>query len=152
MSSLQFLGAAGTVTGSRFVIEHEGRRIMVDVGLFQGPKELRQRNWARSPLAAKDVDAVVLTHAHIDHTGGLPRLVAEGFTGPVFTTPATRSLAGLLLPDSAHLQEEEARFANKHRATPPRCRCTPSRTRTTRSSSSRPFRTRVRGRSFRGSR
>jgi metallo-beta-lactamase family protein len=115
MSSLQFLGAAGTVTGSRFVIEHEGRRIMVDVGLFQGPKELRQRNWARSPLAAKDVDAVVLTHAHIDHTGGLPRLVAEGFTGPVFTTPATRSLAGLLLPDSAHLQEEEARFANKHR-------------------------------------
>src|SRR6185436_9472307 len=110
MSSIHFLGAAGTVTGSRFLLEHDGRRVLVDCGLFQGRKELRQRNWAPMPVEPKSLDAVVLTHAHIDHTGGLPRLVKDGFDGPVYCTSGTRDLSALLLPDSAHLQEEEARF------------------------------------------
>ena len=114
MASLQFLGAAGTVTGSRFLLEHDGRQVLVDCGLFQGRKEWRQRNWAEPLFDPRRIDAVVLTHAHIDHTGGLPRLVRSGFTGPVFATPATRDLSALLLPDSAHLQEEEARYANQH--------------------------------------
>ncbi|MBI3183049.1 MAG: MBL fold metallo-hydrolase [Myxococcales bacterium] len=115
MSSIQFLGAAGTVTGSRFLLEHEGKRVLVDCGLFQGRKELRQLNW-QPPLAdPKRIDAVVLTHAHIDHTGGLPRLAAQGFHGPIYCTPGTRDLLALLLPDSAQLQEEEARYANKRR-------------------------------------
>ncbi|MCC6336831.1 MAG: MBL fold metallo-hydrolase [Myxococcales bacterium] len=115
MASLQFLGAAGTVTGSRFLLEHDGQRILIDCGLFQGKRELRQLNWEPSPVDAKTIHAVVLTHAHIDHTGGLPRLVKEGFKGPVYCTSGTRDLCGLLLPDSARLQEEEAAFANKHR-------------------------------------
>jgi metallo-beta-lactamase family protein len=113
MASIQFLGAAGTVTGSRFLLEHEGQRVLVDCGLFQGPKELRLRNWAPATVDPKSIDAVVLTHAHIDHSGGLPRLVGEGFNGPVFSTAGTRDLCGLLLPDSARLQEEEATYANK---------------------------------------
>jgi len=113
MTTLQFLGAAGTVTGSKYLLEHDRRRVLVDCGLFQGIKELRLRNWEPLPFDPKTLDAVVLTHAHIDHTGALPRLVKAGFKGPVFSTPATRALAGLLLPDSAHLQEEEARYANK---------------------------------------
>ncbi|HVP66236.1 MAG TPA: MBL fold metallo-hydrolase [Anaeromyxobacteraceae bacterium] len=112
MPSIRFLGAAGTVTGSRFLVEARGRRVLVDAGLFQGLKELRLRNWAPFPVAPTSLDAVVLTHAHIDHTGALPRLVGEGFRGPVYCTPATADLAGLLLPDSARLQEEEARYAN----------------------------------------
>jgi len=115
MSSLQFLGAAGTVTGSKYVLEHEGRRVMVDCGLFQGAKELRLRNWAPPPIPATSIDCVVLTHAHIDHTGSLPLLVRQGFKGPVYATSGTRDLAALLLPDSAHLQEEEARYANQAR-------------------------------------
>src|SRR5512143_3542661 len=115
MASIHFLGAAGTVTGSKFLLEHEGRRVLVDCGLFQGKKELRQRNWEPLPVPAKSLDAIVLTHAHIDHTGSLPRVVREGFNGPVFCTPGTRDLCALLLPDSAHLQEEEARYANKER-------------------------------------
>src|SRR5512140_311251 len=113
MATLQFLGAAGTVTGSKYLLEHEGKRVLVDCGLFQGTKELRLRNWEPPPVPPKSVDAVVLTHAHVDHTGGLPRFVAAGFDGPVYSTPATRALAGLLLPDSARLQEEEARYANE---------------------------------------
>jgi metallo-beta-lactamase family protein len=113
MASIQFLGAAGTVTGSRFLLEHDGQRVLVDCGLFQGPKELRLRNWAPATVDPKSLDAVVLTHAHIDHSGGLPRLVGEGFRGPVFSTAGTRDLCGLLLPDSARLQEEEAAYANK---------------------------------------
>jgi metallo-beta-lactamase family protein len=113
MSSLQFLGAAGTVTGSRFLLRHGERSVLVDCGLFQGLKELRQRNWEPLPVDPRSIDAVVLTHAHIDHIGGLPRLVRGGFRGPIFSTPGTRDLAGLLLPDSAHLQEEEARYANE---------------------------------------
>ncbi len=112
MATLQFLGAAGTVTGSRFLLEHEGRRVLVDCGLFQGRKEWRERNWQPMPVPPKSLDAVVLTHAHIDHTGGLPRLVKDGYVGPVFSTPGTRDLVALLLPDSAYLQEEEARYAN----------------------------------------
>src|SRR6266849_9114311 len=113
MSSLRFLGAAGTVTGSKFLLEAGGHRLLIDCGLFQGAKELRERNWASLPVDPKSIDAVVLTHAHIDHIGGLPRLVRDGFHGPIFSTSGTRDLAGLLLPDSAHLQEEEARYANE---------------------------------------
>ncbi len=113
MGSIQFFGAAGTVTGSKFLVEHDGKSVMVDCGLFQGLKELRLRNWAKPAYDPTRIDAVVLTHAHIDHTGGLPRLVSQGFKGPVYCTSGTRDLAGLLLPDSAHLQEEEARYANE---------------------------------------
>jgi metallo-beta-lactamase family protein len=115
MASIHFLGAAGTVTGSKFLLEHEGKRILIDCGLFQGKKELRRLNWEPLPVPVSSLDAIVLTHAHIDHTGGLPRVVAAGYDGPVYCTPGTRDLAALLLPDSAHLQEEEARYANKER-------------------------------------
>lgn len=115
MGTITFYGAAGTVTGSRFLLEHEGSRVLVDCGLFQGRKELRERNWARWPVDPRTVDAVVLTHAHIDHTGGLPRFVREGYRGPVYSTGGTKDLCGIMLPDSARIQEEEARFANKHR-------------------------------------
>lgn len=117
MASIHFLGAAGTVTGSKYLLEHDGRRVLVDCGLFQGAKELRQRNWQPLPVPASSIDCVVLTHAHIDHTGGLPRAVKDGFSGPIYSTPGTRDLSALLLPDSAHLQEEEARYANKKQST-----------------------------------
>jgi metallo-beta-lactamase family protein len=113
MASIQFLGAAGTVTGSRFLLHHDGKRILIDCGMFQGRKELRLRNWAPWPVDPKTIDAVVLTHAHIDHTGGLPHLVREGFAGNVYCTSGTQDLCSLLLPDSARIQEEEARYANK---------------------------------------
>jgi metallo-beta-lactamase family protein len=109
-----FCGAAGTVTGSRYVVESGDRRILVDCGLFQGFKQLRLRNWATPLVAARDIDAVVLTHAHIDHSGYLPRLVQQGFRGPVYCSPATLELCRILLPDSGSLHEEDARFANKH--------------------------------------
>src|SRR6187401_2383783 len=111
---LGFLGAAGTVTGSRYLLEAANRRLLIDCGLFQGAKALRQRNWASPEINAATIDAVVLTHAHIDHSGYLPRLMTEGFRGPIFCTPATRELCRMLLPDSGRLQEEDARFANKH--------------------------------------
>src|SRR5262249_31072745 len=111
---LTFLGATQTVTGSKFLLETKDRRILIDCGLFQGLKELRLRNWEAPPVDPKSVDAIVLTHAHIDHTGYLPRFVAQGFKGPVYATSATVDLARILLPDSAHLQEEEARFRNNH--------------------------------------
>lgn len=113
MLRLTFLGAAGTVTGSRYLLEVHGRRILIDAGLFQGAKELRLRNWAPLAAEATELDAVVLTHAHVDHAGYLPRLVRDGFRGPTFATPPTRRLLQVVLPDAAHLQEEEARFANK---------------------------------------
>jgi metallo-beta-lactamase family protein len=113
VASIQFLGAAGTVTGSRHLLEHRGKKLLMDCGLFQGDKQLRQRNWEPCPVSPRSIDAVVLSHAHIDHTGWLPRLVKEGFAGPVYTTPATRDLSAIMLPDSGHLQEEEARYANK---------------------------------------
>jgi metallo-beta-lactamase family protein len=113
MTSIRFLGAAGTVTGSRYLVQHGRRRVLVDTGLFQGLKELRLRNRAPWPFPPESLDAVVLTHAHVDHTGALPALVRDGFQGLVHCTPATRDLLGLLLPDSGRLQEEEAGYANK---------------------------------------
>jgi len=113
MASIRFLGAAGTVTGSRYLVEWGSARVLVDAGLFQGPKELRLRNRAPWPVEPASLSAVVLTHAHIDHIGALPQLARDGYRGPVHCTPATRDLAGLLLPDSGRLQEEEARFANE---------------------------------------
>ena len=111
---LTFLGAAGTVTGSKYLVEHGGKRLLVDCGLFQGLKQMRLRNWDRFPLDPAAIDAVVLTHAHIDHSGYLPALAKQGFRGSVYCTPATRDLSALLLPDAGHLQEEDAYYANKH--------------------------------------
>ncbi|MGE5117763.1 MAG: MBL fold metallo-hydrolase [Betaproteobacteria bacterium] len=111
---LTFLGGTGTVTGSKYVLEHDGRRLLVDCGLFQGLKKLRLRNWDELPVAAGSLDAVVLTHAHLDHSGFLPRLLRLGFRGPVYCSPATRELCGLLWPDSGHLMEREAEYANRH--------------------------------------
>src|SRR5580693_7900777 len=111
MAKITFLGAAGTVTGSKYLIEASGKRLLVDCGLFQGPKELTQRNWDKFQIDPATIDWVLLTHAHIDHTGYLPRLVAAGYRGPVYADSATRELCNLLLPDSAHLQEEDAQFA-----------------------------------------
>jgi metallo-beta-lactamase family protein len=112
MPSLTFLGAAGTVTGSKHLLETGSHRVLFDCGLFQGLKELRERNWQPLPTAPSTIDAVVLTHAHLDHCGYLPRLVADGFRGRIFCTPGTKDLCGLVLPDSAHIQEEDARAAN----------------------------------------
>lgn len=111
-SSLTFLGAARTVTGSKFLLEHDGARVLLDCGLYQGARELRRRNWAELPFDPTRLDAVVLTHAHLDHCGALPILVRQGFTGRVLCTPSTARLVGILLRDAAHLQEDEARYAN----------------------------------------
>ena len=111
---LTFLGATGTVTGSKYLLEHEGRRLLVDAGLYQGLKQLRLRNWDNFPVAPAAIDAIVLTHAHLDHSGFIPRLVQLGFRGRVHCAGATRDLCGLMLPDSAHLLEEEADYANRH--------------------------------------
>lgn len=111
--NLTFLGAARTVTGSKFLIETGDRRVLVDCGLYQGPKRLRERNWLPLPVDSGSIDAVVLTHAHIDHCGYLPRLADDGFTGPVYATAGTRALAAIVLPDSGHLAEEEASYANR---------------------------------------
>jgi len=113
MMRIFFLGAAGTVTGSKYLVETDGARILVDCGLFQGWKKLRLRNWDRPPIDVEALDAVVLTHAHIDHTGYLPKLCKAGYRGPVYCTPGTRDLLHVLLPDSGYLQEEQARHANK---------------------------------------
>ena len=114
MARLTFLGAARTVTGSKYLLEHGGRRILVDCGLFQGLKQLRLRNWDDCPVPPASIDAVVLTHAHLDHVGYLPRLVAQGFHGRVFCTGGTADLCRLVLPDAGRIQEEDARQANKH--------------------------------------
>jgi metallo-beta-lactamase family protein len=115
-TSLTFLGGAGgTVTGSKHLLENGSSRVLLDCGLFQGLKELRQRNWARPPVDPRTLSAVILSHAHIDHSGYLPRLCRDGFTGPVYCTPGTYDLLKVMLPDAAHLQEEEAAFANRHR-------------------------------------
>lgn len=111
---LQFLGATGTVTGSKYLLEHAGARVLVDCGLFQGYKQLRLRNWAAPPINPREIDAVILTHAHIDHSGYVPLLVRQGFSGPVYCSEAARDLCRILLPDSGYLQEEEARYANRH--------------------------------------
>ena len=111
---LTFLGAVGTVTGSKYLLEAGGQRLLIDCGLFQGFKQLRLRNWAPLPFDPAGLDAVVLTHAHLDHSGYLPLLVRNGFRGPVIATPATRALCGVLLPDSGHLHERDAEYANRH--------------------------------------
>lgn len=117
MASVTFYGGVGTVTGSRYLVEHNGQKILVDCGLFQGLAELRQRNWNPPEFDPRTLDAVILTHAHIDHTGYLPRIVKLGFGGPVFTSKATADLLKILLPDSARLQEEEADYRNRHQLT-----------------------------------
>lgn len=114
LTRLQFLGATGTVTGSKYLLQHGATNILIDCGLFQGYKQLRLRNWKALPFAAKKIKAVVLTHAHIDHSGYLPLLAKNGFNGPVYCTIATRDLCKILLPDSGRLQEEEAEYANRH--------------------------------------
>lgn len=112
---LTFLGATDTVTGSRYLITTKSHRLLIDCGLFQGYKQLRLRNWEAPQFDPQSIDAVILTHAHIDHTGYVPRLVKQGFKGPVYCSPATLALSKVLLPDSGFLQEEQARFANRHK-------------------------------------
>jgi metallo-beta-lactamase family protein len=117
MMQLSFFGATGTVTGSKYMVTKGNTRVLVDCGLFQGIKQNRVRNWEDPPFDPSALSAVVLTHAHIDHSGYLPVLVKRGFSGPVYCTQATRELCNILLPDSGYLQEEEARFRNKHKTT-----------------------------------
>lgn len=112
--TIRFLGAAGTVTGSKHLVDTGASRVLLDCGLFQGLKRLRERNWVAPPIDVEGLDAVVLSHAHIDHTGYLPALVKHGFGGPVYCTPATADLVSILLPDSAYLQEEQAEHANRY--------------------------------------
>ncbi|HKQ29806.1 MAG TPA: MBL fold metallo-hydrolase [Burkholderiales bacterium] len=112
---ISFLGAAGTVTGSKYLVEAGGKKLLVDCGLFQGYKQLRLRNRSALPVSPREIDAVLLTHAHIDHSGYLPLLVKSGFSGKVYCSEATRDLCAILLPDSGHLQEEEAAYLNRHR-------------------------------------
>jgi metallo-beta-lactamase family protein len=122
LAYIQFLGAAGTVTGSKHLVNTSsdqsgkaGFQVLIDCGMFQGAKEWRERNWQPMPVPAAGIDAVILTHAHLDHCGWIPRLVREGFRGPVYATPSTIDLCGIILPDSGHLQEEDARFYNRHK-------------------------------------
>lgn len=122
MAYIQFLGAAGTVTGSKHLINtsdepsgNNGVQVLVDCGMFQGQKEWRERNWQNLPVAANRIEYVILTHAHLDHCGWIPRLVKQGFRGTIFATPPTIDLCGILLPDSGHLQEEDADFHNRHK-------------------------------------
>ncbi len=117
MAKITFLGGVGSVTGSKYLVEHNGKKILVDCGMFQGLRELRERNWAELQFDPADIDAIIITHAHIDHTGFLPRVVKLGYSGPVFTSRATADLMKILLPDSARLQEEDADYRNRHNLT-----------------------------------
>lgn len=114
MLALKSLGAAGTVTGSKHLLTHEGHHVLIDCGLFQGLKNLRELNWEKLPVQPGAIDAVILTHAHLDHSGYLPRLVRDGFRGKIYATEATRDVAELILMDSAFLQEKDAEFLNRH--------------------------------------
>ncbi len=111
---ITFLGAAETVTGSKYLLEAGSKKILVDCGLFQGKKELRLQNWTGLPFSASSIDSVVLTHAHIDHSGYLPKLVKDGFRGNIYCSEATRDLCNILLPDTGHIQQEDAESANRH--------------------------------------
>ena len=115
--TLTSLGGAGTVTGSRHLLEHDGQRLLIDCGLFQGFKGLRERNWAPFPVDPSSIDAIVLTHAHIDHSGYLPKLVREGYRGPIYCSGATKDLCEILLRDSAYISERDAERANRYRYT-----------------------------------
>jgi len=115
--SLTFLGAAGTVTGAKFLLDADGARVLMECGMFQGLRELRARNWAAPPIDPRRLSAVLLSHAHIDHSGYLPRLARDGFQGPIVCSPGTADLLRIMLPDAARLQEEEAEFRNRERAT-----------------------------------
>ncbi|MFN8095786.1 MAG: MBL fold metallo-hydrolase [Vicinamibacteria bacterium] len=117
MARLAFLGAARTVTGSQYLLEAGGERLLVDSGMFQGEKTLRLRNWAEPEFDPRTVTAMVLTHTHLDHIGRVPRLVKQGFAGPIYCTPPTRELAEILLQDAAHLQEEDAEYLNRKKLT-----------------------------------
>lgn len=117
MAKISFYGGVGTVTGSKYLLESNGKKVLVDCGLFQGLRELRERNWAKQPFDPTELDAVIITHAHIDHTGFLPRIVKLGFSGKVFTSRATADLMKILLPDSGRLQQEEADYRNRHNLT-----------------------------------
>ena len=117
MAKITFFGGVGTVTGSKYLIEHQDKKVLVDCGLFQGLPELRERNWQEPPFDPSALDAIIITHAHIDHTGYLPRVVKLGYSGPIFTSRATADLLKILLPDSGRLQEEEADYRNRHHLT-----------------------------------
>lgn len=117
MLTLKPLGAAGTVTGSKHLLSNGKHNVLIDCGLFQGFKNLRELNWENLSIAARDIDAVILTHAHLDHSGYLPRLVKQGFRGKIYSTSATRDVAELILKDSGHLQEKDADFLNRHKLT-----------------------------------
>jgi len=123
LAYIQFLGAAGVVTGSKHLVNtlpdtsgKSGLQVLLDCGLFQGQKEWRERNWQDTPIPAREIDAVILTHAHLDHCGWIPRLVKNGFRGPIYATQATIDLCAVLLPDSGHLQEEDAEFHNRQKS------------------------------------
>src|SRR3974377_2300262 len=115
MGKLTFLGAAGCVTGSKYLVEAAGKKLLIDCGLFQGTDDLKDRNWNPLPVDPKTIDYLVLTHAHLDHTGWLPVLVKDGYNKTIFANPATIELTGILLRDSGHLQEEETQDAQKHK-------------------------------------
>src|SRR5690349_1181740 len=111
--SITFLGAARTVTGSAYLVDSGRSQVMVDFGMFQGPKDIRQRNWQDPAFPEPQMEAMILTHTHMDHIGRVPRLVARGFKGPIFCTPPTVDLAEVLLKDGAHLQMEDAEYLNR---------------------------------------
>lgn len=114
MMNLCFYGAAQTVTGSKYLLTFDNKKILIDCGLFQGNQEVRSRNWGPLGFNPKEIDALILTHAHIDHSGYIPRLIKQGFSGKIYCTPATKDLCAILLPDSGYLQEEDAHRANKY--------------------------------------
>jgi metallo-beta-lactamase family protein len=132
--NITFLGGSATVTGSKYLVQHEDQSLLVDCGLFQGYKQLRLRNWTPLPVVPNHIQAVLLTHAHLDHSGYLPLLAKQGFSGRVYASRGTRDLCRILLPDSGHIQEEDAEFANRHAFSKhaPALPCTPGKTRWTR--------------------
>lgn len=117
MATISFWGGVGTVTGSKYLLDSNGARVLVDCGMFQGLKELRERNWQKLPFDPRSLDAILITHAHIDHTGYLPRLVSQGFAGPIYCSRGTADLLKILLPDAGRLQEEDADYRNRHKLT-----------------------------------